>query len=116
MMMELRERELEINEEDERLLKTIKFPTNLKNLNENLPRPKYEKTNKTAKFISDIKEPAITSKKNIIPSLRSVMSEKNIGTLKAQTKCVMIGSTNGSALNLGARKPKVLTQDRKSVV
>ena len=26
---------------DEKLLKTIKFPNNLKNLNENLPRPKY---------------------------------------------------------------------------
>ncbi len=36
---------------DENLLKTIKFPQNIKTLNDNLPRPKYESKCKTSKMI-----------------------------------------------------------------
>lgn len=38
---------------DDPLLKTIKFPPNLKNLNQNLPKPKYESKCKTAKVIPE---------------------------------------------------------------
>ncbi len=36
---------------DENLLKTIKFPQNIKTLNDNLPRPKYESKCKTSKML-----------------------------------------------------------------
>ena len=39
---------------DEKLLKTIKFPTNLKNLNENLPKAKYESKCKTSKMLPPV--------------------------------------------------------------
>ena len=39
---------------DQKMLKTIKFPPNLKNLNENLPKPKYESKCKTSKVLPDI--------------------------------------------------------------
>ena len=40
-MMDMRSYYENEDKMDEKLLKTIKFPTNLKNLNENLPKPKY---------------------------------------------------------------------------
>ena len=65
---------------DERMLKTIKFPTNLKQLNEKLPGPKYETKAKTSKVIlenSDIK-PVKSSLKLPPPSLKLITSEKNL--------------------------------------
>lgn len=66
---------------DENLLKTIKFPQNIKTLNENLPRAKYESKSKTSKMIPaeavEIKT-IKSSAKLPLPSLRIVISEKNL--------------------------------------
>ena len=38
---------------DDRLLKTIKFPQNMRFLNDNLPKPKYESKCKTSKLLPE---------------------------------------------------------------
>lgn len=62
---------------DENLLKTIKFPQNIKTLNDNLPRPKYESKCKTSKMIPvetvQIKTIKSTAKLPL-PSLKIVTS------------------------------------------
>lgn len=63
------------------MLKTIKFPTNLKNLNENLPKPKYEAKCKTSKVIPEVDETPKASKSTVrlpLPSLKQITSEKNL--------------------------------------
>lgn len=89
------------------MLQTIKFQMNLKGLNENLPRPKYESKSKTSKFIesensSDIKQIKSTMKLPP-PSLKQITSEKNL----------LLPSEKGNNLRdvLVARKPKILNKN-----
>lgn len=93
--------------QEEQLLQTIKFPKNLKNLNENLPKSKYDEDNptklkfKTAKIIKLCNENKEQSKKLIsTPSLKLITSEKNLST--AQQKSVK---------DLLVRRPKVLNKN-----
>lgn len=65
---------------DERLLQTIKFPQNIKTLNENLPKPKYEARCKTTKQLPE-SSPGASEVKSIkssaklpAPSLRQITS------------------------------------------
>ena len=51
-MMDMKDN-FENDKVDEGLLKTIKFPNNMKFLNENLPGPKYESKYKTTKIIPE---------------------------------------------------------------
>lgn len=66
--------------DNEELLKTIKFPPNLKQLNDKLPKPQYDfespvPKSKTAKVIKLESEAKENSRKLIpIPSLKLIVS------------------------------------------
>ena len=51
-MMDMKSNFESLDKMDDKLLKTIKFPPNLKNLNDNLPKPKYESKCKSTKMIT----------------------------------------------------------------
>lgn len=95
--------------DNEELLQTIKFPPNLKFLNEKLPKPQYGvespgmkcKTAKIIKIDGELKE---NSKKTIpIPSLRLVTSEKHIGLNPPRSI--------KDIKEIAVRKPKVLNKN-----
>ena len=80
-MLELKQEAQDEANVDEKLLQTIKFPKNLKSLNENLPKSKYDVDSpnrvrfKTAKIIKGCHENKETSKKILpSPSLKLVTS------------------------------------------
>lgn len=90
--------------QEEKLLQTIKFPKNLKNLNENLPKAKYDEDSaghrfKTAKVLKTYNENKEASRKLLpTPSLKLITSEKCLAPQK-------------SVKDLLARKPKVLNKN-----
>ena len=95
--------------DNEELLQTIKFPTNLKQLNEQLPKAQYGiespaikcKTAKIIKTFGDVKE---NSKKLIsAPSLKLITSEKSIGITQQKS----VKDLN----NIPIRKPKILNKN-----
>lgn len=63
---------------DYQLLETIKFPLNMKGLNDKLPKAKYESSCKTLKLIPEVHSPEIktvkTSTKLPLPSLKNITS------------------------------------------
>ena len=59
------------------MLRTIKFPTNIKYLNENLPKPKYDAKCKTSKTIPENVPEVKTAKSTVklpLPSLKVITS------------------------------------------
>jgi hypothetical protein len=91
------------------LLKTIKFPNNLKNLNENLPRPKYESRCKTSKLLPDPHDEVKYTKSTVklpLPSLKLITSEKNLLLPPSQK---LIGDLKEGSMM--ARRPKILNKN-----
>ena len=92
----------------EKMLNTIKFPTNLKNLNQNLPKPKYESKCKTSKMLPEIEETPKTCKSTVklpLPSIKKITSEKNILLPQSQKYIQEVRE------NCLARKPRVLNKN-----
>jgi hypothetical protein len=88
---------------------TIKFPPNLKALNQNLPKPKYDNDGKPGKSLRFIENDPIKvgSTKNIgLPSMKSIKSEKNINLINIAS-IKNIGADNTKT---EAQKPKVLNK------
>jgi len=91
---------------DDAMLKTIKFPPNLKNLNQHLPKAKYESKCKTAKLIPEPDENIKVSKSTVklpLPSLKQITSEKNLILPPSQKHLGEHGTL--------ARKPRVLNKN-----
>jgi hypothetical protein len=89
---------------------TIKFPPNLKALNQNLPKPKYDNDGKTGKSLRFIENDLVKagSTKNIgLPSMKNIKSEKNINLINIAS-IKNIGAENTKT---EAQKPKELTKN-----
>ena len=88
---------------------TIKFPPNLKALNQNLPKPKYDNDGKPGKSLRFIENDNIklASSKNIgLPSMKGIKSEKNINLINIAS-IKNIGAENTKT---EAQKPKTLNK------
>lgn len=75
------------------LMGTIKFPPNLKALNQNLPKPKYDCDGKQ-KSVKNIESQLVKvgSSKNIgLPSMKNIKSQKTINLVHAGSKKVIPG-------------------------
>lgn len=105
--MDLKE---EIDEDEEnQLIRTIKFPQNLKGLNDKLPKANYESKNKTMKDIPIENNSHIKSVKSIVKlPLTSVKSVKIIPSEKT-----ILTPSNGLNLRESsqAKKPKILMKN-----
>lgn len=88
---------------------TIKFPPNLKALNQNLPKPKYDnegKPGKSLKFIDNDLVKAGSTKNVGLPSMKNIRSEKNINLINIAS-IKNIGTEN---IKTEAQKPKTLNK------
>lgn len=110
-MLRMKTEILEEGDEEKKLMGTINFPKNLKNLNENLPKPKYDEEGsikfKTAKIIKTSNENKESSKRFIpIPSLKLITSEKSIAPANIKSLKDL-----GQNIPTVARKPKVFIKN-----
>mgnify|MGYP003687718367 CR=1 FL=1 len=89
---------------------TIKFPPNLKALNQNLPKPKYDNDGKQ-KSIKNIESDLVKvgSTKNIgLPSMKNIKSQKTINLVHA-------GSSKNIAVENKLKEKSEATKSKKLI-
>ena len=98
VMLDLQEGDVFDAEEDEDpMMNTIKLPNNIKSLNSNLPKPKYEKEKLKSSKKINFELPKNESLKKIpMPSLKNIRSEKLLPGLN--------DVTTGSKKHIGGHK------------
>ena len=118
-MLEMKHEVEDQDQENDKMLKTIKFPKNLGSLNDQLPKPKYDLNKSKSTKIIQLPEESPTSSKLICQTSKKIPlgSMKNINIVSnnmASEKA--IGGVTPLAKNMSikeliaARRPKVLTK------